>query len=126
LFAASNPAYNHGGWRSRAASTKTKKMPVGEDKMNDVAAGPAATPTTAQIYKVALASIIGSVIEQYDFLVTGVIAATVWGGIFFKLPGLAAVAAAIGVYGLGIIIRPVGAFIFGHIADRYGRKDAMV
>jgi MFS family permease len=85
-----------------------------------------AAPTVNQIYKVALASIIGSVIEQYDFLVTGVIAATVWGGIFFKLPGLAAVAAAIGVYGLGIIIRPVGAFIFGHIADRRGRKDAMV
>ena len=94
--------------------------------MSDTAATPVATPTTNQIYKVALASIIGSVIEQYDFLVTGVIAATVWGGIFFKLPGLAAVAAAIGVYGLGIIIRPVGAFIFGHIADRYGRKDAMV
>jgi MFS family permease len=91
-----------------------------------VATATTATPTTAQIYKVALASIIGSVIEQYDFLITGIIAATVWGGIFFKLPGLAAVAAAIGVYGLGIIIRPVGAFIFGHIADRYGRKDAMV
>ena len=54
------------------------------------------------------------------------IAATVWGGVFFKLPGLAAAAAAIAVYGLGIIIRPVGAFIFGHIADRRGRKDAMV
>ncbi len=94
--------------------------------MSDGVATTAATPTTSQIYKVALASIIGSVIEQYDFLVTGVIAATVWGGIFFKLPGLAAVAAAIGVYGLGIIIRPVGAFIFGHIADRRGRKDAMV
>ncbi|MGA8697015.1 MAG: MFS transporter [Xanthobacteraceae bacterium] len=90
--------------------------------MSDAAAG----PSTRQIYKVALASIIGSVIEQYDFLVTGVIAATVWGGVFFKLPGLAAIAAAIGVYGLGIIIRPVGAFLFGHIADRHGRKDAMV
>jgi MFS family permease len=90
--------------------------------MNDAAA----PPTTRQIYQVALASIVGSVIEQYDFLVTGVIAATVWGGIFFKLPGLAAVAAAIGVYGLGIIIRPVGAFIFGYIADRQGRRDAMV
>jgi MFS family permease len=83
-------------------------------------------PIQKQIYKVALASIVGSVIEQYDFLVTGVIAATVWGGIFFKLPGLAAIAAAIGVYGIGIIIRPLGAFIFGHIADRHGRKDAMV
>jgi MFS family permease len=86
----------------------------------------APSPTNKQIYKVALASIIGSVIEQYDFLITGIIAATVWGGIFFKLPGLAAVAAAIGVYGLGIIIRPVGAYIFGNIADRAGRKNAMV
>ena len=76
------------------------------------------SPSNRQIYKVALASIVGSVIEQFDFLVTGVIAATVWGGIFFKLPAIAAVAAAIGVYGLGIIIRPVGAYIFGNIADR--------
>jgi len=90
--------------------------------MTDAHAG----PTQKQIYKVALASIIGSVIEQYDFLVTGVIAATIWGEVFFKLPGIAAVAAAIGVYGIGIIIRPVGAFIFGNIADRRGRKDALV
>lgn len=86
----------------------------------------AADPDTKQIYRVALASIVGSVIEQYDYLVTGVIAATVWGGIFFKLPGLAAVAAAIGIYGFGIIVRPLGAFIFGHIADRNGRKPALV
>jgi MFS family permease len=86
----------------------------------------AASPTTRQIFKVALASIVGSVIEQYDFLVTGVIAATVWGDIFFKLPGIAAVSAAIGVYGIGIIVRPIGAYIFGDIADRRGRKDALV
>ena len=86
----------------------------------------AASPTQRQIYKVALASIVGSVIEQFDFLVTGVIAATVWGGVFFKLPAVAAVAAAIGVYGIGIIIRPIGAYIFGNIADRRGRKDALV
>ncbi|MBN9279278.1 MAG: MFS transporter [Hyphomicrobium sp.] len=86
----------------------------------------ATTPSQDQIYKVALASIIGSVIEQYDFLVTGVIAATVWGGLFFKLSTLAAASAAISVYGIGIIIRPIGAYIFGHIADRYGRRDALV
>ncbi len=85
-----------------------------------------ASPTVGQIYKVALASIVGSVIEQYDFLVTGVIAATVWPDIFFKEPGLKSAAAAITTYGLGIIIRPVGAYIFGYIADRYGRKDALV
>lgn len=83
-------------------------------------------PSRQQIFKVAFASIIGSIIEQYDFLVTGVIAATVWGDVYFKLPGVAAVGAAIAVYGIGIIIRPVGAFIFGNIADRYGRRDAMM
>jgi MFS family permease len=85
-----------------------------------------AKPTIEQILKVAVASIVGSVIEQYDFLVTGVIAATIWGEVFFKLPGVAAVAAAIGVYGLGIMIRPIGAYIFGNIADRRGRKEALV
>jgi len=94
--------------------------------MSNPAANPAAAPTSSQIFKVALASIVGSIIEQYDFLVTGVIAATVWGGIFFKEKGLTAVAGAITVYGLGIVIRPVGAYIFGHIADRQGRKDALV
>lgn len=84
------------------------------------------TPTQGQIYKVAVASIVGSIIEQYDFLVTGVIAATIWGEVFFKLPKLAAAAAAISIYGIGIIIRPIGAYIFGHLADRYGRKDALV
>src|ERR1700722_12572201 len=94
--------------------------------MSNPAANPAAAPTSSQIFKVALASIVGSIIEQYDFLVTGVIAATVWGGIFFKEKGLAAVAGAITIYGLGIVIRPVGAYIFGHIADRQGRTDALV
>jgi MFS family permease len=84
------------------------------------------TPTNRQIYRVALASIVGSVIEQYDFLVTGIIAATIWGGIFFKMQALGAAAAAISVYGIGIIIRPVGAYIFGNIADRSGRKNALV
>ena len=83
-------------------------------------------PSRAQIYKVAMASIVGSIIEQYDFLVTGVIAATVWSGVFFRLPKFAAAAAAISVYGIGIIIRPIGAYVFGHLADRYGRKDALV
>jgi MFS family permease len=86
----------------------------------------ASRPDHRQIYKVALASIIGSIIEQYDFLVTGVIAATIWGDIFFKLPKLAAAAAAISIYGIGILIRPIGAYLFGHLADRYGRKDALV
>jgi hypothetical protein len=37
------------------------------------------SPTNRQIFKGALAGIIGSVIEQYDFLVTSVIAPTCLG-----------------------------------------------
>jgi MFS family permease len=69
---------------------------------------------------------LGSAIEQYDFLVTGVIAATLWGDAFFRLPGLAAVSAAIGVYCLGIVVRLIGAYIFGYPADRRGRKEALL
>ncbi len=83
-------------------------------------------PSGKKIAKVAAGSIIGSVIEQYDFLVTGIIAATVWGTVFFRTSLLAGIAAALAVYGLGIVIRPVGAYIFGHIADRHGRKNALV
>jgi MFS family permease len=95
--------------------------------MSEAVAAPiVAVPTVNQIFKVALASIVGSVIEQYDFLVTGIIAATVWPDIFFKEPGLKSAAAAIATYGLGIMIRPLGAYIFGYLADRNGRKDALV
>ena len=85
----------------------------------------AMTPTTRQISKVALASIVGSVIEHFDFLVRGIIASTVGGDVFFSLPGGEAVSAAISVYGLGFI-RPVGADIFVNLADRWGRKEALV
>jgi hypothetical protein len=47
----------------------------------------ATAPPTGEIFKVAFASIIGSVIEQYDFLVTGIIAATVWGDSYLSCPG---------------------------------------
>jgi len=108
------------------SSAKAKSSKPKSSKTSSAKSTSRASPTGKQIYKVALASIIGSVIEQYDFLVTGVIAATVWGGVFFKLPAVAAVSAAIGVYGIGVIIRPVGAYIFGNMADRIGRKDALV
>ena len=73
----------------------------------------AAIPTNRQIYKVALASIVGSVIEQYDFLVTGIIAATIWGDLFFKLPGLAAVA-----------VPRVGKRRLSDLADIWRRADS--
>lgn len=33
---------------------------------------------------------------------------------------------AFGVFAVGYLARPVGATVFGHIGDRYGRKNAMM
>ncbi|MEM0075551.1 MAG: MFS transporter [Conexivisphaerales archaeon] len=72
--------------------------------------------------------LIGSIIEQYDFLVTGTVAALIWPHVFFG-PGTAlatAIFTSVAIYGLGLIIRPVGAYAWGHIGDRLGRRNAMV
>jgi Sugar (and other) transporter. len=81
-------------------------------------------PSDKEIAKVATGSIIGSIIEQYDFLVTGTIAGLVWGTLFFGPYG--GIVGAISTYALGIMVRPIGATIFGQLADRIGRRDSMV
>lgn len=81
-------------------------------------------PSDREIAKVATGSIIGSIIEQYDFLVTGTIAGLVWGTLFFGPYG--GIVGAISTYALGIMVRPIGATIFGQLADRIGRRDSMV
>jgi MFS family permease len=72
--------------------------------------------------------VIGSVIEQYDFLVTGTVAALIWPKIFFPHGTTLATAifTSVAIYGLGLIIRPVGAYFWGHIGDRVGRRNALV
>jgi MFS family permease len=62
---------------------------------------------------------IGSLVEQYDFLVTGTVAALIWPQVFFpKETTLAtAVFTSVAIYGLGLIIRPVGAYFWGHIGE---------
>ena len=59
--------------------------------------------------------IIGSLVEQYDFLVTGTVAALIWPQVFFpKETSLStAIFTSVAIYGLGLIIRPVGARL-GH------------
>jgi MFS family permease len=84
--------------------------------------------TTTNLRLLTFGVLIGSIIEQYDFLVTGTVAALIWPHVFFG-PGTtlaAAVFTSVAVYGLGLIIRPVGAYVWGHVGDRIGRRNAMV
>jgi MFS transporter, MHS family, shikimate and dehydroshikimate transport protein len=84
--------------------------------------GTRATPSAAR-RRVVLSSVLGSMVEWYDFLVYGTAAALLFNKLFF--PGFSPAVgtiAAFGSYGVGFVARPLGGAIFGHFGDRIGRK----
>ncbi|MEW1634882.1 MFS transporter [Streptomyces sp. NPDC093801] len=77
--------------------------------------------------RLALASLIGTAIEFYDFFVYGTAAALVLGPLFFpSFSPLAGTLAAFGTFGIGFLARPLGSVLFGHIGDRYGRRPVLL
>jgi MFS family permease len=90
----------------------------------------AAVPNEARrmgLGKIALASLIGTTIEFYDFYIFGTAAALVFGPMFF--PRSAPETQTLNAYltfGLAFLARPLGSFLFGHFGDRIGRKSTLV
>ncbi|WP_266031757.1 MFS transporter [Brucella intermedia] len=70
---------------------------------------------------------IGSVFEYYDFFIYATASALVFPQIFFpsQNPHIAIVIS-LATYGVGYVMRPVGAFILGHIGDTKGRKTVLL
>lgn len=82
---------------------------------------------TRTVSRVAVASLIGTTVEYYDFAVYGTAAALVLGPAFFP-SGSATVQtlAAFLTFAAAFLARPVGVVLFGTIGDRLGRKQALV
>ncbi|MEV4086211.1 MFS transporter, partial [Nonomuraea fuscirosea] len=77
--------------------------------------------------KAAVAAWIGSALEYYDFFIYGTAAALVFNRIFFPSSSPATgTLLALATFGVGYLARPVGAFVLGHIGDRFGRKRVLV
>jgi MHS family shikimate/dehydroshikimate transporter-like MFS transporter len=77
--------------------------------------------------RVILASGVGATIEWYDFFIYGTAAALVFNKQFFPGAGeLAGTLLAFATFGVGLLARPLGALIFGHLGDTIGRKRAFV
>ena len=76
---------------------------------------------------VAMASMIGTTIEWYDFFLYGTAAALVFNRLFFPtFDPLVGTLASFATYTVGFVARPIGGIIIGHYGDRIGRKSMLV
>jgi metabolite-proton symporter len=84
-------------------------------------------PHQGSVRIVALASLIGTTIEWYDFFLYGTAAALVFNRLFFpNTDPLTGTLLAFGTYAVGFVARPVGGIIIGHYGDKIGRKSMLV
>jgi len=98
----------------------------GSPRMKSNAGSESRFSAVEQRLRILLAGAIGNVLEWYDFGLYGLLA-PVLASLFF--PGEDRIAALLGVYGgfaVGFVMRPVGAYVLGHLADRVGRRFVLV
>src|SRR5919108_1872472 len=72
--------------------------------------------------RVIVAAAVGNVIEWYDFYIFGSLAAILSVKFFDPTNKVAALLSTIALFTAGFLIRPLGAFLFGWMGDRIGRK----
>ncbi|MBB4359675.1 MFS family permease [Bradyrhizobium sp. CIR48] len=72
--------------------------------------------------RVIIAASVGNIIEWYDFYIFGSLAAVLSVKFFEQSHPIAALLSTIALFTAGFLIRPVGAFLFGWMGDRVGRK----
>ena len=77
--------------------------------------------------KAALSSFVGAVVDWYDFLLYGIVAALIFKDQFFPSIGEnMGTLAALATFGVGFLFRPLGGVVFGHFGDKLGRKKMLV
>ncbi|WP_396332461.1 MFS transporter [Burkholderia anthina] len=79
-----------------------------------------------QTRRTILATTVGNALEYYDFTVYGFLAFII-GKLFFpSFDPAGQLLLAVGTFGAGFVMRPLGGVVIGAYADRAGRKPAMV
>jgi MFS transporter, MHS family, shikimate and dehydroshikimate transport protein len=86
-----------------------------------------AADTRPRLRTVALASMIGTTIEWYEFYLYATASALVFKPLFFPhISPTAGTLASFATYAAGFGARPIGAIVSGHFGDRLGRKTVLV
>ena len=76
-------------------------------------------------FRVVSAGVIGNTLEWYDFAIFGFLAPYITAAFFPESDEMAGMIKTFGVFAVGYLMRPLGAFVFGHIGDRIGRQQAL-
>ncbi|WP_083859011.1 MFS transporter [Gordonia aichiensis] len=75
---------------------------------------------------VALASLLGTTVEWYDFFLYATAASLVFNTVFFpQQSGFVGTLLTFATFAVGFAVRPIGGVVFGHIGDRIGRKKTL-
>ncbi|MFJ9083217.1 MFS transporter [Streptomyces sp. NPDC102384] len=84
-------------------------------------------PPVKDIRRLLFAAFSGTALEWYDYFLYGTAAALVFNKLFFTdMNAAAGTLASFGTFAVGFVARPIGAAIFGHVGDRYGRKVSLI
>ena len=77
--------------------------------------------------RIVSASMVGTVVEWYEFFLYATAASLVFGTFFFPAAGtqLDGIIAAFLTYAVGFVARPLGGIVFGQIGDKFGRKHTL-
>ncbi len=75
-----------------------------------------------ELRRVVVAAAVGNVIEWYDFYIFGSLASILAVKFFEKSHPVAAFLSTVALFSVGFLIRPLGAFVFGWLGDKVGRK----
>ena len=87
-----------------------------------VAREPSVEQVPQNFRTVIVAASVGNVIEWYDFYIFGSLAAVLSVKFFEKSNPVAALLSTIALFTAGFLVRPLGAFLFGWLGDKVGRK----
>lgn len=79
------------------------------------------------VARIARAAFAGTALEWYDYFLFGTAAALVFNHLFFtEMNDTAAILASFATFGVGFAARPIGAFVFGILGDRWGRRPTLI
>lgn len=86
---------------------------------------PENNPTAVR--RAAWAGLIGTTLEQYDFVIYGTASALIFNKLFFpNISPAAGILASFSAYAVGFLARPLGGLFFSRYGDRLGRKWVLV